>query len=295
MEKDQFDVEALNFPELTNDTPTGNEQAVPTPSVPETPEVKTEVIPEVKPEVKTEPEVKPEEKTETISVSNPPSRYENESDIQFKIRTDIWMVGQAKAQAETPEEKSELAKHIKGLRRELAFNHKSDTVPTAQKIETSQSSVQETKTEEELAKEALRNMGYLSKDEVEAMVQNLVSTTKTQDDHLQATQEFYSTHKDIAANQAQREVLERFVVEKFNITPQSTKQDLLVAMDMARSYLFPKTDTRAQRAAESADKRDLVSFSSNTQSVPVVDKADELTANALKGMGKSMKDMGWDD
>jgi hypothetical protein len=84
------------------------------------------------------------------------------------------------------------------------------------------------------------------------------------------------------------------VVDKFNITPQSTKQDLLIAMDMASSYLFPKNDTRSQRAAASADKRDLVGITSNTQSVPTTNKADERTAAGLKEVGMSMKDMGWD-
>lgn len=136
-------------------------------------------------------------------------------------------------------------------------------------------------------------MGYLSKDEVAQMVQETLASQTRQAEHLTATQEFYATHKDIAANQAQRDVLEQFVVERFNITPTSSKQDLLVAMDMARSYLFPKTDNRAQRAAQSADKRDLVSISSNTQSAPSVSKTDEKLASTMKEAGLDLKEFGW--
>lgn len=290
MEPETFDVDALNFPELTTETP-GND----------TQEAKVEASVETPKESTPEQETKTEEKSvETpqdpvapeIKISDPPSQYEGESDLQYNIRKQIYDAGQAKAQAETPEEKSALANHIKGLRKELAINHKSsDATPAPEKIEASQS--QEASTEEEQAKEALRKMGYLSKDEVAQMVQEITANQSRQSEHLTATQEFYATHKDIAANPAQKDVLEKFVVERFNITPQSSKQDLLVAMDMARSYLFPKVDNRAQRAAASADKRDLVSFSSNTQSAPSVSKTDEKLSSTMKEAGLDMKDFGW--
>lgn len=294
MEEPKFDVEALNFPELTTE-PTGNETQVEVPKVEVTP-VEPTVAPTVKEEpvaepVTPEPTQKDTTPTEAIKISDPPSKYEGESDIQHKLRTDIWLAGQAKAQAESPEEKSELAQHIKGLRKELAITHKSETVtPTEiqKPIETNESS------EEDLAKEALRKMGYLSKDEVAQMVAETIANQSKQSEHLSATQEFYSSHKDLASNPAQRQALERFVVEKFNITPQSTKQDLLVAMDMAASYMFPKNDTRSQRASQAEDKRALVGITSNTQSVPTTNKADEKTSAGLKEIGLSMKDMGWE-
>lgn len=294
MEQETFDVDSLNFPEETT-VSTGNDEPVK-----EEPKVEAEpvIADPVKPEkVEIQPEVKPEPDTSNIKISDPPSKYEGESDIQFSLRKQIFDVGQAKAQAETPEEKSELAQHIKGLRKELAVSHKSsDSVTLApEKIEANKSQAQaETQSEEELAKEALKKMGYLSKDEVAQMVVETLANQSRQDEHLSATQEFYSSHKDLASNPAQRQALERFVVEKFNITPQSTKQDLLIAMDMASGYLFPKNDTRSQRANTSAEKRELVGISSNTQSVPITNKADEKTAAGLKEVGLSPKDMGWD-
>lgn len=290
MEPETFDVDALNFPELTTE-PTGNDTQDTVPA---------EII-EAPKESTPEPVTKTEEKfvetpkdpaTPEIKISDPPSQYEGESDLQFNIRKQIYDAGQAKAQAETPEEKSALAQHIKGLRKSLAITNKSsDAVQAPEKIEASQS--QEAQTEEELAKEALRKMGYLSKDEVAQMVQEITASQSKQAEHLTAADEFYATHKDIAANPAQRDVLEKFVVERFNITPQSSKQDLLVAMDMARAYLFPKTDNRSQRAAQSADKRDLVSISSNTQSAPTVSKVDEKLASTMKEVGLDLKEFGW--
>lgn len=292
MEQETFDVEALNFPELTAETQGNDTQEEVKPA--ETP---VEAPKETVPEPVTKTEEKPVETptdpvTPEIKISDPPSQYDGESDLQFNIRKQIYDAGQAKAQAETPEEKSALAQHIKSLRKELAINHKSsDAIPAPEKIEASQS--QEASTEEEQAKEALRKMGYLSKDEVAQMVQEITANQSRQAEHLTAAQEFYATHKDIAANPAQRDVLEKFVVERFNITPQSSKQDLLVAMDMARAYLFPKTDNRAQRAAQSADKRDLVSISSNTQSAPAVSKTDEKLSSTMKEAGLDPKEFGW--
>lgn len=289
MNEETFDVDSLNFPEDTTVTQ-GNDAVTPEPVVVSDPvEVETPVVAKEEPKA---PEVSKE-----IKISDPPSKFEGESDIQFNLRKQIFDAGQAKAQAQTPEEQSELAKHIKGLRKELALNHKSsEVVQTPDKIETNESqAVTEGQSEEELAKIALKKMDFLTKDELLAEVAKLMATKQTQDEHLQATREFYSSHKDLAANPAQREVLEKFVVEKFNITPQSSKQDLLIAMDMAKSYLFPNTDTRSARANESASKRDILNISSNTQSVPTVNKVDEKLQSALKEAGMTSADMGWDD
>lgn len=299
MDQEKFDVDALNFPELTTETK-GNDQAVT-----DSPKVESEpIVPAVEtkpePEIETKVEVKSTEVTPTdpvpteIKISDPPSQYEGESEIQFNLRKQIFDAGQAKAQANTLEEKSELASHIKGLRKELAVNHKSsEAVQAPEKIEANESQTQG-QSEEELAKIALKNLGYLSKDEVEQIIRENIANQSRQDEHLSATREFYSTHKDIASNHAQKEVLEKFVVEKFNITPQSTKQDLLVAMDMARSYLFPKVDNRSAKANESAAKRDILNVSSNTQSVPTSSKVDEKLQAGLKEVGLTDKEMGWD-
>lgn len=284
--EETFDVESLGFPEINEgaEAQNGNEQVVETPTQP----TETVVEPAKVEETEAEPE-QPKSETTTepeVKISNPPSKYAGESDIQFNIRKQIYDAGQAKAQAETEEEKSALAQHIKGLRKELAMS--------SSKIEATELPKTEAQSEEELAKIALEKMGYVSKDKIEEMVQSMISNTSREAEHKQAIDEFYSSHKDIASNKSQKEVLERFVVEKFNITPQSTRQDLLIAMDMARSYLFPKVDTRAERAASSADKRDLVSISSNTQSATTVSKEDQKAAQVLQDLGISMKEMGWD-
>lgn len=102
MEPETFDVDALNFPELTTET-TGND----TQEVKQVAETPKETVPE--------PVTKTEEKpvdtpidpvTPEIKISDPPSQYEGESDLQYNIRKQIYDAGQAKAQAETPEEKS---------------------------------------------------------------------------------------------------------------------------------------------------------------------------------------------
>lgn len=249
-----------------------------------TPEVKVEDVPA---EIKQEEKPLEEPKSD-VKVTNPPTQYDGESDIQFNLRKQIYDAGQAKAMADTEEEKSFLSNHIKGLRKQLGRPEQS----ISPKVEATQSqpTIEEPVNEREQAKKVLDEMGYISKEELPQYIQEVIQGQSRHVEQQDAVRDFYNTRKDIASNPIQRDALERLVVEKFNITPQSSRQDLAVAMDMAASYLFPKTNS-AIAARVAADKREIVGFSSNTKSESMSANVDDTTRNELKSMGWSDEDI----
>lgn len=291
-----FDVDSLGFSDTIDETvsaeTTNQEQ---TEKVEETQEKEQEQ--EQKQETRQSEEVKetPVEQSKEVSISNPPRRHGNETDIQYSLRTQIWNAGQAKAQAETEEEKSLLAKHILGLRKELAKSSSQQTkVEATQSQETTKTESETTNevSDEEQIKAAIKKMGFLTAEEAEARALDIVNKTTRGQEHSSAIQQFYQSRKDIATNPVQREMLEKLVIEKFNITESSSGNDVLVAMDMAASYLFPKTDNRASNAQAASEKRDLVNFSSTTKGdIQGIDKNDKKTRDTLKDIGWTDEDL----
>lgn len=290
-ETKMFSEDELGFPSLeeTQPAPEAENHSVA--------EVKTEAKEEI-PETVKETVVTPTtEEVKDIKISNPPVQYEGESDIQFNLRTQLYNAGQAKAQAETDEERSVLSKHMKDLRKEMGKNSVSPKQESANEFKTTPETSEKTEdfsqTEEEAAKIALKKLGVPDKDEVLNLVKEMIQSQKTEIEHSSAINEFYSKRQDIASDPEKVKMLENVVIQNFNVSPQTSKQQLLIAMDMAASYLFPKANKSAAVNA-AAEKRDLLNISSNTQTVKTVDKNDERTSATLKEIGMSMKDMGWD-
>ncbi len=288
-----FDVDSLGFSDTVDETTPETETKVEETKVEETVEKEQE---ETKQEVKEETveETKPTEETKEVKISNPPTRHENETDIQYNLRTQIYNAGQAKAQAETEEEKSLLSKHISGLRKELAIASSQPKVEATQPQETKAETSQTTGevSEEEQIKAQLKKLGFLTAEEAEAKAREIVQQSTRGQEHESAIQQFYQSRKDIAANPENKRSLENLVIQKFNITENSSGADILVAMDMAASYLFPKNDNRASNAQAAAEKRDLVNFSSNTKSdAKGIDKNDQRTKDTLKDIGWTEEDL----
>jgi len=294
-----FDADELGFPSLDEQVVTPQVEAtkVVTPQKEPTP-VETQPTPAVETKVEETPvekTVQVEEKQKSpettevkdIKISNPPVQYEGESDIQFNLRTQLYNAGQAKAQATTDEEKSVLTQHMKELRKEMGKN----SVTPKPEIETPSETTEDG--EEEAARQALKKLGVPDKDEVLNLVKEMIQSQKTEVEHSSAISEFYSKRQDIASDPEKVKMLENVVIQNFNVSPQTSKAQLLVAMDMAANYLFPKQNKSAA-VNTAAEKRDLLNISSNTQTVKTVSKEDERTSTSLKEIGMSMKDMGWD-
>lgn len=286
-----FDVDSLGFSDTVDETTPETETKVEETKVEETVEKETQ---ETQQKQETVGETKPTEETKEVRISNPPTRHENETDIQFNLRTQIYNAGQAKAQAETEEEKSELSKHISGLRKDLAKASSQPKVEATQPQETKAETSETTSevSDEEQIKAQLKKLGFLTAEEAEAKALEIVQKSTRGQEQDSAIQQFYQSRKDIASSPENKRALENLVIQKFNITENSSGADILVAMDMAASYLFPKNDNRASNAQAAAEKRDLVNFSSNTKSdAKSVDKNDQKTKDTLKDIGWSDEDL----
>jgi len=283
--QEEFNVSEFNFSDTETETTEKEEtQEVEANEQPEAPKEETkEVAEEVKTEEPKEEQPETEKQEETVKISNPPSRYEGETDIQYNLRTQIFNAGQAKAQAQTEEEKSALSKHISQLRKELG--------KVSKKVETTESqSEPQSDSDEEQVKQSLSKMGYATKEEVLAQAVELVQQATIEKEQQEAIRQFYSQRKDIALNEQNRQLLEDIVINKFNINEKSSGQDILDAMDMAANYLFPKT-SKSEAAREAAEKRSLVNVSPSTKSQATTSAPSKYD----KAAAEKLRDMGWDE
>lgn len=267
----------------------------------------TEKAIELKEEVSTDkPVEKEEDKKEETTVEQPkdekkvipPTQYEGESETQFNLRLQLFNAGQAKANATTEEEKSLLTEEMKKIREAMSGKKSTETT-----VDTQDTTDDIFKTEEEkkTALENIRKLGFYSKDDVEKLLndkfeevskklnQNQIETRAKE--HSDAIKEFYTLRSDIASDKSQREMLEKAVIERFKITPDTTKQELTVALDMMANYLFPKSN-KTEKAKAAQDKVDLVNITGSQGDKTVSKKGvDPENAKVLKAQGWSDEDI----
>lgn len=260
-------------PKGTGDTPNQNQDVKPT-------------------EVETVTE--PTENQETPTDENapkPPTRAENESDYQYNSRVEMWHTNQAIKNPETSEdEKSILRNHLKDLRSGLGKDSgKSDTSTVDV-----QTPVNETFSEEDGAAviEYLKKQGFMTNDEVQqklaAVREETIRELKTRqvvEDHGKAISNFYSTRKDIASDPVAKQSLENFVIQNYNVSPETPADKLATYLDMAASYLFPR-----QKTVTRETKSDVLDVSgSQGASQKVAGKGlDDETDKKLKQKGVNM-------
>lgn len=193
-----------------------------------------------------------------------PSRYESESDVQFNLRTQLFIAGQAKAKAEDPEEKSILAKHMKELRGELAKVNKVDEPPTPTPPSKPNPAPAD---DREAIANSLRELGFKPGDEItkeateiaRKIVEDRFNTEQQitrRNEQSQAISEFYDVRTDISLDDGKRNVLETYVLEMFKPQlPNMNKAQLMQALDMAANYLFPR-DAMNRKIDSAQDKTD---------------------------------------
>jgi len=253
----------------------------------ETPELKTEPK-EVEEEKK---EVKEVPKESTQRATQQPQRFDGESDTQYGLRLKLFTAGLAKADA-TDEEKSLIAEEIKSIRKQLSNGKTTETT----KAETQGGTI-ESEEEKKTIAENLRNLGYLNQDEVKKLLDEaLGKVTQKQDaviyeqrykEQTEGIKEFYSRRPDIASSKESRSQLEQIVMEKFKITPDSTKDEILLAMEMVANFAFPRTD-RSAVARETQEKIDVMNISGGNRNSG---QSYEVESDTIK----TLKDAGWSD
>ena len=252
-------------------------------------------------EQKQEPKEVVEEKKEvelktesTQKATQQPQRFEGESDTQYGLRLQLFTAGLAKADA-TDEEKSLITEQMKLIRKQLSSGKPTETTQTE-----TQSGTIESEDEKKAIAENLRQLGYLNQEEVQKLLDEaLGKVTQKQDaviyeqrykEQTEGIKEFYSRRPDIASNKESRSQLEQIVMEKFKITPDSTKDEILLAMEMVANFAFPRTD-RSAVARETQEKIDVMNISGGNRSSGQSYAVEDDTIKTLKEAGWSDQDI----
>lgn len=271
MEQETFNVADFSFEDPTTETTEQKQEPK------EVVEEKKEVV---------------EPKTEsTQKATQQPQRFEGESDTQYGLRLQLFTAGLAKADA-TDEEKSLITEQMKLIRKQLSSGKPTETTPTE-----TQSGTIESEEEKKVIAENLRQLGYLNQEEVKKLLDEaLGKVTQKQDavlyeqrykEQTEGIKEFYNRRPDIASNKESRSQLEQIVMEKFKITPDSTKDEILLAMEMVANFAFPRTD-RSAVARETQEKIDVMNISGGNISSG---QSYEVESDTIK----TLKEAGWSD
>lgn len=188
------------------------------------------------------------QESETSKASKPPTRAPNESEIQHNLRVQMFNDKLALESASTEEETSLIKAHIKELRGALAeeSGKSKDSTNVEQKI--SEKPVFE-QDEAEAVNQYLKENGFMTKVEVEEIIKettkNVLAQAKQQfsneatiSEQQSAIDSFFKGREDI--NGPARATLEKFVLDNYKVTPQTSGQQMSVILDMSANYLFPK-------------------------------------------------------
>lgn len=257
------------------------------------PSVAAEQTPEVNPEAPkpAEPAAPIETPAEAKKEVSLPSRYEDESDTQYDLRTKLFLTGQAKANAETPEEKSVLVQEMKRIREDLAKVNKKETTPQSVTV----TDPAPTPSEQEDAVKIIKNLGFKTAEEINADIEKLINDRLQSQEVMarrseqdSAIKEFYTARKDIFSDQSKRDNLEGYVLEMFKEQlPNMNKAQLARALDMSANYLYPKTSIARQSEAAQA-KTDLLNISGS--------QGGDIKPSTVSDNSKQkLKDIGWSD
>ena len=270
MEQETFNVADFSFEDPTTET--------------------TEQKQEPKEVVEEKKEVEPQIEN-TQKATQQPQRFEGESDTQYGLRLQLFTAGLAKADA-TEEEKSLITEQMKLIRKQLSNGKPTETTQTETQV-----GAIESDEEKKVIAENLRQLGYLNQEEVQKLLDEaLGKVTQKQDavlyeqrykEQTEGIKEFYNRRPDIASNKESRSQLEQIVMEKFKITPDSTKDEILLAMEMVANFAFPRTD-RSAVARETQEKIDVMNISGGNRSSG---QSYEVESDTIK----TLKEAGWSD
>lgn len=227
-------------------------------------------------------------------VARQPTRYEGESDTQYSLRVQLFNAGLAKSQAETDEEKSLINERIKEIRSQM-YPKNNPTETTKQEV--TDTELFQTEEEKKAAIENLRKLGFVSQEEVQKQIQEVVESVRKEQmlskheanvrSQQEGIKEFYSNRPDIASNPEAKQIVEKTVLRLFNITPDTSKEEIMQALEMSASYLFP--NNRSQVAQKAQEKIALMNISGSNKSQPST-VSDDLTST-LKASGWSDEDI----
>ena len=226
--------------------------------------------------------VTPNEGETKVEAVQPPTRYESETDTQYNLRVQLFNVTQAKKDpSATDEEKSILSEEMKKIRTAMAGQSK-------QAPENSNpAKVFETEEQERNAVENLKKLGFYTKEDIDKAMEERLSRISSESkiqEQSDAIDAFYVSRPDISADKFKKEQVEKWVLSNFKITPQSSKKEIELALDMTANYLFPRGQSKAKANEE---KVNLVNISGGN--------SDTSKSTMSDSTYKILKENGWSD
>lgn len=247
------------------------------------PVVKEEVVKE---EIPTVPQV---ETPKTEPAPKPVQEIPGEEKERFNIRQQLKDAKAALNGTVNDDEKSLLVKEMTKLRKDLSqhdeqkpFNSSRQTTPSEQPIE-----------DEQTIRENLKKLGYLSKQEVETTVDDIVrqrlysvDAKRHQAEHSQAVNDFYNSRPDIAQDNELKQGMEAWILQNFKVEPNTPATQLSQYLQMAANYFAPKADNR-QAIREGQQKVDAMNISGTGGGDGQVSKVPEHERQFLKTKGWS--------
>ena len=214
------------------------------------------------------------EVTKVTEAVQPPNRYDGETDTQYNLRVQLFNVTQAKKDPDTTdEEKSLLSEEMKKIRTAMAGQSK------ATPENSNPAKVFETEEEERNAVENLKKLGFYTKEDMDkAMEEHLtrLSSESREQEQSQAIDAFYVSRPDISADKFKKEQVEKWVLTNFKITPQSTKKEIELALDMTANYLFPRGQSKAKVNEEKVNLVNISGGNSDTSKKAMSDSTYKL-------------------
>lgn len=262
---------------------------MPNDKINETPEV---TVPEV---VKTEETAETSKSPEPVVVTETPAERpitpsESESAQSPLLRQQLKDLTKQRNEAETPEEESFIKARMKEIRKGLSEQSKT-TVQAKDEVKPTDTLTEEE--EETNVRNNLKKLGYLSKDEVIAETERVMSEklAKIESDNIAAEHDkvindFYKSRADIYADKALKQDLETYVFNTYRIEPNTPAANIAMWLKDAADKFVPLPTNRQDNARSSQDKIDLLNIS-GTPAIPKVTKASSEERGFLKQKGWS--------
>lgn len=239
------------------------------------------------------------ENNDSTKKSSLPARYDGESDIQYNLRVQLALAGQAKADATTEEEKTVLGEEMKRLRGQLSGKKPSTDpapAPTKEQPKSDEKPLNVQEDEKRAALEALKALGVPTIEDLNKLVETKAdeivrqklsqSTAETRvAEQTTAIEKFYSIRNDIYSDSAKRNTLENYVVNMFgDKLGTMSATEISAALDMSANYLFPK-ENNSKKLDSAQNKIDATNISGSSTVAPSA--IDNNAKAALKAAGWS--------
>lgn len=227
-----------------------------------------------------------EEPKKDVPKNNFPKKNEGESDAAYNLRIQLDVAKQGRDAAGTDEEKSVYEQRMEDIRKNLVEVNKDKKNVPVEKTSTEDDTTDDSP---KLNEAELKKLGFLKKDEVEAVFQERLNQLKKEeilDSHQQAIREFYKTRPEFLANKEARNFLEKEVIDLIKPDLNTTAKQLFSALKLVSDAKFPKTN-KSEAANRGQEKVDAVNITGDSKGTQKKGGVGEKENDLLRSMGWS--------